>query len=189
MPQKDAITRVAYMVKMYRRSILNHFAFKEYFSDGTRCGKSKKEKQAFTCYRDISKDDWTLVIEIEAVLHSCAQYALGVTKNNAMITFPFTLYFRSFLKKCLEAPSFECLTISFKPDVALNEFTQPREVKLKSEFSKEGLVCIERWLAQLTLRFPPQKLAEYAKGMIMDPRTKSWASVFMDKRIEGGADL
>ena len=71
-PQIDAITRVAYMVKMYRCSILNYYAFKDYFSDGTRCGKSKKEKQAFTCYRDISGDDWTLMIEIEAVLHSCA---------------------------------------------------------------------------------------------------------------------
>ena len=68
-PQKDAITRVAYMVKMYRRTILNHYAFQQFFGDASRCGKSAAEKLSFTCFRDVSPKDWNLIIEVEAVLN------------------------------------------------------------------------------------------------------------------------
>ena len=68
-PQKDVITRVAYMVKMYRRTILNHYALQQFFGDESWCGKSAAEKMAFTCFRDVSPKDWNLIIEVEAVLN------------------------------------------------------------------------------------------------------------------------
>ena len=72
---------------MYQRTILNHYAFQQFFGDESRCGKSAAEKLAFTCFKDVSPKDWNLIIEVEAVLNSCAQYALGVTQKDATITF------------------------------------------------------------------------------------------------------
>ena len=74
-PQKDVITCVVYMVKMYQRTILNHYAFQQFFGDEYRCGKSAAEKLAFTCFKDVSPKYWNLIIEVEAVLNSCTQYA------------------------------------------------------------------------------------------------------------------
>ena len=143
-PQKDVITRVAYMVKMYRRTILNHYAFQKFFGDESRCGKPAAEKLAFTCFRDVSPKDWNLIIKVEAVLNSCAQYALGVTQKDATITFPFTLYFRSLLQRCFDTSSFQCLMIGSKPEHDATEFSQVRVTKLKADFSEEGRVCIDR---------------------------------------------
>ena len=108
-----------------------------FFGDESRCGKSAAEKLAFTCFRDVSPKDWNLIIDMEAVLNSCAQYALGVTQKDATITFPFTLYFRSLLQRCVGASSFQCLTIGSKPEHDATEFSQVRVIELKSNLAKK----------------------------------------------------
>ena len=119
------------------------------FGDESRCGKSAAEKLAFTCFRDVSPKDWNLIIKVEAVLNSCAQYALGVTQKDTTITFPFTLYFCSLLQGCFNASSFQCLKIGSKPEHDATEFSQVRVTRSKADFSKEGRVCISRCLGQL----------------------------------------
>ena len=153
------------------------------FGDESRCGNSAAEKLDFKCFRDVSPKDWNLIIEVEVVLNSCAQYALGVTHKDATITFPFTLYFRSLLQRCFDAPSFQCLKIGSKPEHDATEFSQVRVTKLKADFSEEGQVCIDRCLGQLKARFPTSQCIEYAKGMIMDPRTKALAQQFMEQLL------
>ncbi|KAF4149899.1 hypothetical protein GN958_ATG00838 [Phytophthora infestans] len=72
----DLKTRVGYAVTLMRRSVLNHYAFAQYFE-----GALDSETAVWS---SISKDDWTLITEMEGLTNQLAQFSLGEVQKQGV---------------------------------------------------------------------------------------------------------
>ncbi|KAG1694269.1 hypothetical protein DVH05_021622 [Phytophthora capsici] len=72
----DSKTRVGYVETLMRRSVLNHYAFAQYFE-----GALESETAVWS---SISKDDWTLITEMEGLTNQLAQFSLGEVQKQGV---------------------------------------------------------------------------------------------------------
>ncbi|KAF4148758.1 hAT family C-terminal dimerization region [Phytophthora infestans] len=142
----DSKTRVGYAVTLIRRSVLNHYAFAQYFE-----GALDSETAVWS---SISKDDWTLITEMEGLTNQLAQFSLGEVKSRAW-------------------QALNCLVLD-RPGPKATEHSQRRAPKSISEFSWDGKRCRDRLREQLALRFPVEDLNDI-KALLLDPRIKGKA--------------
>ncbi|EEY69597.1 uncharacterized protein PITG_18881 [Phytophthora infestans T30-4] len=72
----DSKTRVGYAVTLMRRSVLNHYAFAQYFEEAL--------DSETAVWSSISKDDWTLITEMEGLTNQLAQFSLGEVQKQGV---------------------------------------------------------------------------------------------------------
>jgi hypothetical protein len=76
----DVDVRVASVVKLFQRSIVNYTAYESYFRS---VKEAKDDREVFTC---ISMSEWELVVEMEAIVHRLAEIALVESQAANMLS-------------------------------------------------------------------------------------------------------
>ncbi|EEY65503.1 uncharacterized protein PITG_16815 [Phytophthora infestans T30-4] len=131
-----------YAVTLMRRSVLNHYAFAQYFE-----GALDSETAVWS---SIAKDDWTLITEMEGLTNQLAQFSLGEVQKQGVAS-SYVLLFRKMLVFAGESTTVNCLVLD-RPGPKATEHSQRRAPKSISEFSWDGKRCRDRLREQLALR-------------------------------------
>ncbi|KAF4133113.1 hAT family C-terminal dimerization region [Phytophthora infestans] len=174
----DSKTRAGYAVTLMRRSVLNHYAFAQYFE-----GALDSETAVWS---SISKDDWTLITEMEGLTNQLAQFSLGEVQKQGVAS-SYVLLFRKMLVFAGESTTVNCLVLD-RPGPKATEHSQRRAPKSISEFSWDGKRCRDRLREQLALRFPVEDLNDI-KALLLDPRIKDKAhSIVSDSSVLAQAE-
>ncbi|KAJ8574493.1 hypothetical protein ON010_g4721 [Phytophthora cinnamomi] len=143
----DVDVRVASVVNFFQRSIVNYTAFEWYFKNGK---DGKKEEAIFTC---ISENEWSLIVEMEAIMHRVAELVLVESQaantlsstmfvllrvaSARMNTYTFAAYQLNSLRyKDTNEKNFPCIELQF------------------DKISELGHPCITRTLPQIATRLP-----------------------------------
>lgn len=151
-------TRVAVCCKLIRRSILNYNAMASFF-------QSDKNPNPFS---DITRDEWKLAIEMEAITNFISELALVEFQRESILP-SYLLVFRHMAVADLKGADFRCLTLT-KPEKHVMDETQVRKVVQSDKFSALGKVCIARCTEQVKSRFPAISKSMIL-ALLLDPRT------------------
>jgi len=163
----DVDVRVASTIKLFRRSIINYAAFRAFFQS---VGATKDTNDIFNC---ISRAEWELVTQMEALLERVADLAL--VESQASTILPSTLYVLLRVASTkMNSYKFSTYCLDGPRDPTTNEKNFPRVQLTKIDLAELTHRCIARTLHQTAERLPKPS---YQMGMalLVDPRTKAAA--------------
>ncbi|OWZ14566.1 hypothetical protein PHMEG_00011940 [Phytophthora megakarya] len=172
----DVDVRVASVVKLFQRSIVNYLAYQRYFQS---VKEAKKDEKVFTC---ISQEEWNMVIETEAIVHRIADLILveSQTANMLSSTMDVLLRVASARKNSYNFFAYQ-LHVLGPRDEDTNENNFSRVELLFKDVSDLG----HRTLHHIARRLPNPSVPT-ALTLVLDPRIKRSAKNYL--RISGCAE-
>ncbi|KAG1711378.1 hypothetical protein DVH05_008632 [Phytophthora capsici] len=167
----DVDVRVASVVKLFRRSIVNYAAYKLYFET---VKDAKDDKAIFSC---ISSVEWKLVIEMEAIVNRLAQLALVESQAANILSSTMYALLRVAAAR-IKSYKFQAYQLDAPRDEDTNESNFRRIELTYTNISQLGRRCIARTLHQIAQRLPAPSVP-IGMALLLDPRTKRTAKNYL----------
>ncbi|OWZ01430.1 hypothetical protein PHMEG_00027181 [Phytophthora megakarya] len=167
----DVDVRIGSVIKLLQRSIINYAAFKAYFQNPRT---DTSERDVFVCITDA---DWSLAIELEAILHRVSELALVESQTANMLSSTMYVFLRVASVR-LSSYKYTAFQLDGLRDEDTNEKNFARVEMKFEQISDLGYRCISRTLSQIAKRLPRPSV-EMGMALLLDPRTKKSAQNFL----------
>ncbi|KAK1944465.1 hypothetical protein P3T76_004377 [Phytophthora citrophthora] len=170
----STLTSIGRFAELLRISCARYRAYGLYFQSPLIPTAAEPELEA--AWLQLSKEDWTTVIEIEAILNQLGQFCLEdrMTSRPGAVTPSYALLFRRLLSVTATASSLKCLSLE---DDSVSKRSTRRKARAVDSFTQTGRQCIVKLRQLISQRFtPPSDAEDEIKAMLLDPRISSKAA-------------